>query len=70
MNAGVDDPVLKESSVKKLQALMDVIRMLHTGSCRVIRAATCQPKLPVVMSGFLDELSKVPAWIEEFKRSS
>lgn len=67
---GKDHPVLQEPSSKKLQALMDMIRSLHLGSCRAIRAATGQSKLPDDMAGFLEELSKVPSWIEEYKRSS
>jgi len=70
LNAGRDDPILKDTNMVKLQAIMDLIRMMHLGCCRVIRAATGSTTIPTLMAGFLDELSKIPDWITEFKRSS
>ena len=70
LNAGEDDPALKETSMVKLQAIMDLIRMMHLGCCRVIRAASGSSKILTLMDCFLDELSKIPDWIAEFKRLS
>ena len=49
---------------------MDVVRGFHTGKCRAIRFSSNLPDIPKAIAKMLEKLSKVPAWIQESKRSA
>ena len=68
--AGLEDPIMEELPANKLRAIMDVVRDLHTGGCRAITFASNLPEVPREISKMLEELSKVPTWIQESKRSA
>ena len=61
---------MAESPANKLKAVMNVVRDLHTGGCRAITFASGLPEIPRAISNMLEELSKVPAWIQASKRSA
>lgn len=61
---------MEESPANKLRAIMDIVRDLHTGGCRAIRSASNIPEIPKAIAKMVEELSKVPAWIRESKRSA
>ena len=61
---------MKGTGSARLQAIMDLIRKMHSGGSRVIQALTGRTQYLAVTDDFLDELSRAPEWVEEVKKSS
>ena len=65
-----DDPMLGDTDVTMLEAVMDVIRDMYSGSCQVTERLIGRPDILPFRRIFFDELAKAPEWVDCMKSSS